>query len=252
MRTLSGKVALVTGGTSGIGRETAILMAEAGSKVVITGRREAEGQETVRLMHEAGGEGCFIQGDMSKEADIDRAVSETVARYGTLDIAVNNAGVETSGPVTEVTREIYDQIFDLNVWGVLASMKHEIPEMLKNGGGSIINMSSVAGHIGSPGISVYIASKHAVEGMTKVAALENAQLGIRINAVAPGVIDTAMADRLFGEAGDEARGQIDALHPMGRCGKSREVAEAVLWLASDASSFTTGHSLAVDGGFLVP
>jgi len=250
MSTLTGKVALLTGGTSGIGRATAILLAEAGAKVVITGRREAEGTETVRLMHEAGGEGCFIQGDMSQEADIEKAVSETVDRYGTLDIAINNAGVEITGPITEVERESYDKIFNVNVWGVLASMKHEIPHMLKNGGGSIVNMSSIAGNTGFPGFSIYIASKHAVEGMTKVAALEYAAEGIRVNAVAPALIDTAMADRIAGTRSEESRVEMDAMHPMARGGEVNEVARAVLWLASDASSFTTGHSLSVDGGWL--
>jgi len=250
MSTLTGKVALLTGGTSGIGRATAILLAEAGAKVVITGRREAEGTETVRLMHEAGGEGCFIQGDMSQEADIEKAVSETVDRYGTLDIAINNAGVEITGPITEVERESYDKIFNVNVWGVLASMKHEIPHMLKNGGGSIVNMSSIAGNTGFPGFSIYIASKHAVEGMTKVAALEYAAEGIRVNAVAPALIDTAMADRIAATRSEESRVEMDAMHPMARGGEVNEVARAVLWLASDASSFTTGHSLSVDGGWL--
>ncbi|NDV61604.1 glucose 1-dehydrogenase [Puniceicoccales bacterium CK1056] len=249
MSTLTGKVALVTGGTSGIGRATAELLTKNGATVVITGRREAEGKETVRLVEEAGGKCVFIQGDMSLEADIEKAVSETVSQFGKLDIAVNNAGVEVAGMVPEIDKESFDKVFGVNVWGVLASMKHEIPVMLKNGGGSIINMSSIAGHIGAPGLSIYIASKHAVEGLTKVAALETAQQGIRINAVAPAVIETAMAERLFG-GDEETRTGMIARHPIGRFGVSKEVAEAVLWLASDASSYTTGHSLPVDGGFL--
>lgn len=252
MVTVNGKVALVTGGTSGIGRETAIVLSKAGAKVALTGRREAEGQETVRMIEESGGEAIFIQADMSVEEDIKRAINETVSKFGRLDIAVNNAGVEIDGPITEVEKSDYDKIFGVNVWGVLASMKHEIPVMLENGGGSIINMSSIAGHIGVAGVSVYIASKHAVEGLTKVAAMENAQTGIRVNAVAPGLIATAMADRLAGEDGEDSRKAFESMHPMGRSGTSNEVANAVLWLASDASTFTTGHSLAVDGGWLVP
>lgn len=252
MVTVNGKIALVTGGTSGIGRETAIVLSKAGAKVALTGRREAEGQETVRMIEESGGEAIFIQADMSVEEDIKRSIEETVSKFGRLDIAVNNAGVEVDGPITEVEKSDYDKIFGVNVWGVLASMKHEIPVMLENGGGSIINMSSIAGHIGVAGVSVYIASKHAVEGLTKVAAMENAQTGIRVNAVAPGLIATAMADRLAGEDGADSRKAFESMHPMGRSGTSNEVANAVLWLASDASTFTTGHSLAVDGGWLVP
>jgi NAD(P)-dependent dehydrogenase (short-subunit alcohol dehydrogenase family) len=252
MSTLLGKVALVTGGTSGIGRETAVLLAKNGAKVVITGRREAEGEVTIQLVTEAGGEGLYLKGDMSVEKDIQEAVAKTVETFGRLDIAVNNAGVEIDGPITEVEKSDYDKIFGVNVWGVLASMKHEIPVMLESGGGSIVNMSSIAGHIGVGGVGVYIASKHAVEGLTKVAAMENAQTGIRVNAVAPGLIATAMADRLAGEDGEESRKAFESMHPMGRSGTTSEVANAVLWLAGDDSTFTTGHSLAVDGGWLIP
>jgi NAD(P)-dependent dehydrogenase (short-subunit alcohol dehydrogenase family) len=252
MSTLLGKVALVTGGTSGIGRETAVLLAKNGAKVVITGRREAEGEVTIQLVTEAGGEGLYLKGDISVEKDIQEAVAKTVETFGRLDIAVNNAGVEIDGPITEVEKSDYDKIFGVNVWGVLASMKHEIPVMLESGGGSIVNMSSIAGHIGVGGVGVYIASKHAVEGLTKVAAMENAQTGIRVNAVAPGLIATAMADRLAGEDGEESRKAFESMHPMGRSGTTSEVANAVLWLAGDDSTFTTGHSLAVDGGWLIP
>ncbi|MEM9282438.1 MAG: glucose 1-dehydrogenase [Verrucomicrobiota bacterium] len=247
---LENKVALVTGGTSGIGRDTALTLALAGAKVVVTGRREAEGAETVRLIEEAGGTGHFVRTDVKQEADIQRAVDETVERFGRLDIAFNNAGVETTGPVTDADKEAYNHIFDVNVWGVLASMKHEIPAMLKNGGGSIVNVSSVAGQVGIPGASIYIGSKHAVEGLTKSTALEYAQQGIRVNLVAPGLIDTDMADRFAGEKGADTRAHIDNLHPVGRSGKPNEVSQAVLWLASDASSFVTGHSLNVDGGWV--
>ena len=249
MNILENKVAFVTGGTSGIGRETAVTFAKAGAKVVVTGRREEEGNQTVKLIEETGGEGSFIQTDVKNEEDIKRAVDETVARYGRIDIAFNNAGVETSGPLTEAARSDYEHTFDINVWGVIASLKYEIPAMLENGGGSIINVSSVAGQVGMAGVSIYVASKHAVEGLTKVAALEYAQQGIRVNTIAPGLIDTPMADRFAGDEGDETREYLNSLHPIGRSGKPHEVAEAVLWLASDASSFVTGTSLNVDGGW---
>ncbi|MFT4940065.1 MAG: NAD(P)-dependent dehydrogenase (short-subunit alcohol dehydrogenase family) [Paraglaciecola sp.] len=249
MKSLDNKIAFVTGGTTGIGRETAILFAKEGAKVVVTGRRAEEGAETVRLMEEAGGEGFFVQMDVKIEADIQRALQETKSRYGLVDIALNNAGVETVGPITDVDRASFENVFDINVWGVLASMKHEIPVMLENGGGSIINVSSVAGHIGLANMAVYIGSKHAVEGLTKVAALEYATQGIRVNAVAPAVIETAMADRLVDSIGPGSGEFITGMHPIGRFGRAREVAQAILFLASDASSYITGESLKVDGGF---
>ncbi len=248
MSKLGGKIAFITGGTSGIGRQAAISLAQAGAKVVVTGRREREGAETVRLVEDVGGEALFVKTDVKNEGDIKRAVDQTLERFGRLDIALNNAGIETAGPIPEVTEENYRNTFDINVWGVLASMKYEVPAMLKNGGGSIINLSSVAGQIGMPGVSVYVASKHAVEGLTKAAALEYGTAGIRINAIAPGLIDTDMADRFAGKEG-ETREQIAGMHPIGRSGKPREIADAVLFLASDDSSFVTGHSLNVDGGW---
>jgi NAD(P)-dependent dehydrogenase (short-subunit alcohol dehydrogenase family) len=224
-------------------------MASAGAKVVVTGRRAEEGAETVRLMEEGGGEGIYVQMDVKIEDDIRKTVEETKARYGKLDIAVNNAGVETVGPITEVDRADYENLFDINVWGVLASMKYEIPIMIENGGGSIVNLSSIAGHIGFANMAVYISSKHAVEGLTKVASLEYAAQGIRVNAIAPAVIETAMADRLLESFGEGSNEHITSLHPIGRYGKAREVSEAILFLASDASSYITGVSLKVDGGF---
>ena len=248
MATLTGKVALVTGGTSGIGRTTAVAFAKAGAKVVVSGRREAEGAETVKLIEEAGGEGLFVRADVAKEADIKALVAATVEKFGRLDIAFNNAGVEIAGPIPEATEEDFYRVTNINVWGVLASMKHEIPVMLEQGGGTIINTSSVAGQVGMAGASIYVASKHAVEGLTKTAALEYADKGIRVNAVAPRFIQTDMADRFAGTE-DEMRDYIISLHPLGRPGVTREVADAVVWLASDEASFVTGHSLPVDGGF---
>jgi NAD(P)-dependent dehydrogenase (short-subunit alcohol dehydrogenase family) len=246
---LTNKIALVTGGTSGIGKATALAFAAAGAKVVVSGRRETEGQAVVADIVATGGEACFIKADVSIESEVIALVEQTVAKYGRLDIAFNNAGIEMMGPVTEVSEADYRKTFDINVWGVLASMKHEIPAMLKTGGGSIINTSSVAGHIGMAGASIYIASKHAVEGLTKSAALEHAKQGIRINAVAPAAIETDMVDRFVGKESGP-REYLTNLHPVGRMGQPREIAEPVVWLASDASSFVTGQSIVVDGGFI--
>jgi NAD(P)-dependent dehydrogenase (short-subunit alcohol dehydrogenase family) len=174
-------------------------------------------------------------------------VDFTVDKFGRLDVAFNNAGVEWKGPLDQATEAEYRRIFDINVWGVLNSMRHEIPVMLKNGGGAIVNTSSVAGHVGLAQVSIYIASKHAVEGLTKSLALEFAKQNIRINAIAPGVIATEMFDRF---AGDELRDQLTSIIPVGRVGVSEEIAAAVLYLCSDNAKFTTGTSLVVDGGFV--
>jgi len=245
-----GKVALVTGGTSGIGRETAIQFAKAGAKVVLAGRRTEAGEAVVNEITSAGGEAHFVQTDVTKEDQVKRLVEETVQHFGRLDIAFNNAGIEHGGPVTEFTEEDYRKVFDINVLGVFLSQKYEIPAMLKFGGGVIINTSSTLGHIAMPGAAVYNASKHAVEGITKTTALELAEQGIRVNSVAPGAIATDMIDRAAGEEGTEGRQQLASQHPMGRLGEAKEIAAAVLYLASDAASFTTGISLPVDGGYL--
>lgn len=242
------KVILITGGTSGIGKTTALKFGAEGSKVVVSGRRETEGQAVVDEIKAAGGEATFIRADVAKEEDVKNLVAKTVETYGGLHAAFNNAGVEIAGPLVEATEEDYRRVFDINVLGVLMSMKHEIPAMMQSGGGSIINTSSVAGHVGMAGASIYIGTKHAVEGLTKTAALEYATQGIRVNAVAPGLIATDMADRFAGEEG-EMREQLGAMHPIGREGQPREVADAVYFLASDAASFITGDSLKVDGGW---
>ena len=244
----SGKVALVTGGTSGIGKATAMEFARAGAKVVLTGRRDKEGAQVVAEIKKLGGDAAFVRADVAKDADVKAMVDFTVDKYGRLDVAFNNAGVEWKGPLEKATEAEYRRIFDINVWGVLNSMRHEIPVMLKNGGGAIVNTSSGAGHVGLPEVSVYVASKHAVEGLTKSVALEFARRNIRINAVAPGVIATEMFDRF---AGDELRDQITSITPVGRVGAAEEIAAAVLYLCSDDAKFTIGTSLVVDGGYVV-
>jgi len=248
---MQGKVAIVTGGNGGIGLAAAQLFARRGARVVITGRREAEGLEAVRKIKGEGGEAHFIKADVSIEADVRRMVDETVSKYGGLHYAFNNAGVEgvTGVPVVEQTEANYRHTFDINVLGVLLSMKHQIPAIIKSGGGAIVNNASVAGTIGMPGVSVYVASKHAVIGLTKVAALEASKLGVRVNSMSPAVIQTDMYDRFvdtFG--GDAAREHMKSLHPIGRIGAPVEAAEAAVWLCSEASSFVTGHDLRVDGG----
>jgi NAD(P)-dependent dehydrogenase (short-subunit alcohol dehydrogenase family) len=247
---LQGKVGLVTGGTSGIGREAAILFVKAGAKVVVAGRREAEGQETMKLVREAGGEGLFVKADVSKGAEVDALVQKTVEKFGRLDVAFNNAGIEGNWiPIVEQAEEDWDRTIAINLKGVWLCLKYEIRQMLKQGGGgAIVNMASVAGLIGSAGAATYCASKHGVMGLTKSAALETARSGIRINVVCPAVIETAMAERIFGEP--EVNKFALGLHPMWRFGKPGEVAEAVVWMCSERASFMTGQSIVLDGGML--
>jgi NAD(P)-dependent dehydrogenase (short-subunit alcohol dehydrogenase family) len=243
------KVVLVTGGTSGIGKATAMAFAEAGAKVVLTGRREKEGSEVVSQITKVGGTASFCKADFSKDADVQAAVDFTVKTYGRLDVAFNNAGVEAGGPLSEITEDVYKKVFDINVWGVLNSMKHEVAAMLKSGGGAIVNTSSTFGHVGAAQATIYVASKHAVEGLTKCIALEFAKQNIRVNAVSPAAIATDMIDRFAGKEGPGRDGLV-ALHPVGRLGKPEEIAAAVLYLCSDEAKFTTGTSLKVDGGWL--
>jgi NAD(P)-dependent dehydrogenase (short-subunit alcohol dehydrogenase family) len=248
MASLTGKVAIITGGSSGIGRATAIAFAREGAKVAIASRREEEGEETVRLVKEAGSDGFFVKTDVAKAADVSAMVEKTVQQYGSLDYAFNNAGIEEAPTsLVEQTEETFDRIVNINIKGVWLSMKYQIPQMLKNGGGVIVNTSSVGGLIGVPGVPIYVASKHAVLGLTKSAALEYAKQGIRINAVSPGAIETEMFDRFADDP--QMRGQMAAAHPVGRVGKAEEIASAVLWLCSDGASFVTGQTLTVDGGF---
>jgi NAD(P)-dependent dehydrogenase (short-subunit alcohol dehydrogenase family) len=246
---LQNKVALITGGTGGIGRATAVAFAEAGAKVVITGRRAEEGAKTVALIEAAGGQGLFVQADITKAADVERAVQATVAAFGKLDIAFNNAGVEAKlGFIADDTEENYDYVFNTNVRGVWLSLKYEIQQMQRQGtGGSIINNSSIYGSRGSMMSSNYVASKHAVEGYTKSAALEVAAHKIRVNAVAPGYTKT---DMIMHHMNKEVEQFMVGGQPLGRLAEAAETAQVVLFLASDAASFVTGASLPVDGGFL--
>lgn len=248
---LENRVALITGGTTGIGRDTAVLFAKHGAKVVFTGRREAEGNETLNLVRAAGGDGLFLKSDVSKASDVQSIVQKTVEKFGRLDVAFNNAGVEGQlGPLIDQTEENWDYVHNINLKGLWLCLKYEIQQMLKQGrGGAIVNMSSVAGLIGAAGLGVYIASKHGVLGLTKTAALEYAPQGIRVNAVCPAVIETAMADRAFGADPSVSKAMLN-LHPLGRFGKPVEIAEAVLWMCSEKSSFMTGHEIVMDGGML--
>ncbi len=255
---LSGKVAIVTGSTGGIGAATAIALARLGAKVVVSGRREREGADVVNQITKAGGQAIFQRADITKEADIAGLVEKAVAHFGRIDIAVNNAGVEGAIgiPTHEQTAEFFHQIMNANALGVLLSMKHEVRAMLKSGGGAIVNTSSIAGLIGFGGASCYVASKHAVVGLTRTAALEYAKQNIRVNAVCPAAIDTPMLDRfeasLAKVAGIDEQAmsqQFAAMHPIGRTGKPEEIAEAICWLCSPRASFVTGQALAVDGGF---
>jgi NAD(P)-dependent dehydrogenase (short-subunit alcohol dehydrogenase family) len=244
------KVAIVTGGNSGIGRATAIALAREGAKVTVAARRASEGEETVRLVKEAGSDAIFVKTDVAIENDVRSLVEKTVDTYGRLDYAVNNAGIgEKMTPLVEQTSEKFDQIMNTNVRGVWLSMKYEIPMMIKNGGGAIVNTSSGAGLVGFPQMPVYIASKHAVLGLTKSAALEYAKSGIRINAIAPGGVET---DMLMQTVGNDPQfiETFKSMHPIGRFGDPKEIANTIVWLLSDKASFVLGHTLLVDGGIV--
>ena len=240
-------VVLITGALTGIGRATAVAFARHGARLVVSGRREAEGKALEAELRRLGTEAAFIQADVRRDDDIRNLVDQTVARFGRLDVAVNNAGTEGHvGPITEQTAESYAETFDTNVLGVILSMKHEVRVMQGQGNGSIINISSTYGHEGAAGASVYVGSKHAVEGITKSVALETAKSGIRVNVVAPGPTDTGMLTRFTGTPQDKAA--LVATVPMGRLGLSEELANAIVFIASDEASFITGHVLDVDGG----
>jgi NAD(P)-dependent dehydrogenase (short-subunit alcohol dehydrogenase family) len=247
LMTYNQKVAIVTGGNSGIGRATAVALAKEGVKVVIAARRDKEEEESVRLVKEAGSDGIFVKTNVTSEDDIKALVDKTVQAYGKLDYALNNAGFdEAQTTLVEETSSDFDKIVDINVRGVWLCMKYEIPQMLKNGKGSIVNMASGAGLIGVPQTPIYSASKHAVLGLTKSAAIGYAKSGIRINAVAPGLVKTPM----ISEIKEEFMEKLKSMHPIGRIAEPEEIAEAVVWLLSDKASFVVGHTLSVDGGIV--
>jgi len=244
---MSHPVVLITGALTGIGRATALAFAREGADVVVSGRRDDAGQALVTELRALGAEAEFVHADVRHERDVQNLIDKTVARFGRLDVAVNNAGTEGKpGPVTEQTADSYAATFDTNVLGVLLSMKHELRVMQEQGFGSIVNLSSTMGQRGAPGASLYAASKHAVEGLTKSAALEGAAFGVRVNAVAPGPIETAMLDRFTGNA-DRKAGMVAGI-PLKRAGRPEEIADAIVFAASAKASFITGQIINVNGG----
>jgi NAD(P)-dependent dehydrogenase (short-subunit alcohol dehydrogenase family) len=247
---LEGKVALVTGGGSGIGRATALVFAREGAKVVVADVLTEGGEGTVQRIKEAGGKAIFVKTDVSKAAEAMALVDDAVSTFGRLDCAFNNAGIEGNmAPTADCTEENWDRVIAINLKGLWLCMKYEIPQMLKQGSGAIVNTASVAGLVGFQRLPAYCASKGGIIQLTKTAALEYATKGIRINAVCPGVIRTPMLERLTGGK-PELEAQYTAREPVGRMGTPEEIAEAVVWLCSDAASFVTGHPMVVDGGFV--
>ncbi|MFJ9214157.1 SDR family NAD(P)-dependent oxidoreductase [Streptomyces sp. NPDC102264] len=243
-------VVLITGALTGIGRAAAVAFAEKSANVVVAGRRDEAGKTLAEELRALGSEAEFINTDVRDEDDVRAMVDEAVTRFGRLDVAVNNAGTEgRPGPITDQTAETYNETFATNVLGVILSMKHEVRAMRKQGSGNIINISSTYGHEGGAGASVYVGSKHAVEGLTKSVALEVAASGIRVNAVAPGPTDTGMLNRFTGTP--ENMADMVAQVPLGRLGLSEELADAIVFIASEDASFITGHILNVDGGMTV-
>lgn len=249
MGLVNGKIALITGAAAGIGRATALKFASEGAKVVASDMNVKGGEETVDLIKKAGGEAVFVKSDISQSADVKALVAETVKTYGRLDCACNVAGIlGAMGPFTEQTEENFDRVIAVNLRGTFLCIQAELEQMLKNDGGTIVNVASIAGLVGSAGISPYVASKHAVTGLTKTAALEFAKSGIRVNAVCPGGIDTDMVKSFLSE--DFTEDMLDSMHPIGRIGKPEEVAELMVWLSSDRASFITGSIIPIDGGFV--
>jgi NAD(P)-dependent dehydrogenase (short-subunit alcohol dehydrogenase family) len=244
---MRGQVILITGALAGIGRATALAAARDGYEIVVSGRNSQAGEALEAQLRSAGAEAAFIKADVRDEGEVQVLIDGAVARFGRIDVAVNNAGTEGHpGPVVDQTPEAYAQTFDTNVLGVLLSMKHELRVMQSQGFGSIVNLSSTMGSRGAPNASLYVASKHAVEGLTKSAALEAASFGIRINAVAPGPVETGMLDRFTGS--QERKAGLLASIPLGRAGRPEELADAILFLGSDKASFVTGQIINVNGG----
>jgi NAD(P)-dependent dehydrogenase (short-subunit alcohol dehydrogenase family) len=251
MQKFAGKVALITGGTSGIGQTTAIAFAKLGAKVVVAGRSEDDGQETLRLIQETGASGLFVKSDLTQASEVELLVNKAVETYGRLDCAFNNAAVEgTLGAFIEQPDEEFDKVIASNLKSVWLCMKYEIKHMLNLSGGAIVNTASMGGLVGFPNMGIYTASKHGVVGLTRSAALEYAKSGIRVNAVCPSVIDdTGQANRMIDKYGQD-KDDVAQQNPTGRLGKPFEIANAVLFLCSDEASFITGHPLSVDGGYV--
>jgi NAD(P)-dependent dehydrogenase (short-subunit alcohol dehydrogenase family) len=240
-------VVLITGALTGIGRATALAFAREGARIVVSGRRDEAGKALAAELRKAGAEAEYVQADVRSDDAVRNLVDQTVKRFGRLDIAVNNAGTEGQpGPLTEQTAESYNATFDTNVLGTVLSLKHELRVMQAQGAGSIVNLSSLVGRRAFAGAAIYTASKHAVEGLTKAAALEGAPYGVRVNAVAPGPIETPMLDRFASTA--ENKAGLTAMVPLKRTGTPDEIAETILFLATAKAPFLTGHSVAVDGG----
>ena len=244
---MKGPVVLITGALTGIARATALAFAKRGARIMVSGRHDDAGAALVTELHASGGEADFVRADVRHEDEIRALVDATVERFGRLDVAVNAAGTEGKpGPATEQTAESYAATFDTNVLGTVLSMKHELRVMLAQGSGSIVNISSTYGHEGGAGASIYAASKHAVEGLTKSVALEFGSFGIRVNAVAPGPIQTPMLDRFTGS--EDVKAYVATLNAQKRIGRPAEIARAIMYLASEDASFVTGHIMNVDGG----
>ena len=246
---MNSPVVLITGALTGIGRATALAFAREGNRVVVSGRREEAGQALAAELRALGAEAEFLRADVRFEAEVRSVVEQTVARFGRLDVAVNNAGTEGQlAPIVEQTATNYEDTFSVNVLGTLLSLKHEMRVMLEQGAGSIINLSSIAGQVGIAGASVYAASKHAVEGLTKSAALEGAAAGVRVNAVAPGPVATEMLDRFAGGS-EEGMASFLATIPARRAATPDEIAQTIVFLASDKARYLTGQNIAVDGAY---
>lgn len=246
---LDGKAALVTGAGSGIGRATALACAREGAKIIVADIGVEGGEATVSMIKNAGGEATFVPVNVTQAAEVEAMVAAAVSTYGRIDCAHNNAGIEGVFATTaDYPEEDWDRVMAVNLKGVWLCMKYEIPQMLQQSGGAIVNTASLAGLVGAKRMPAYVASKHGVAGLTKTAALEYAKSGIRINAVCPGIIHTSMVDRMFLSRRPDLEDRLAAVEPMGRLGKPEEVAEAVVWLCSDAASFVTGHTMTVDGG----
>ena len=248
---MKGRVALVTGAGSGIGRATSLVFAREGAKVMAVDLADGPMLETVGLIIGGGGEASGMTADVSKAEEVQRMVSETVSRFGRIDAAFNNAGIHTGTriPFHEYPEDEWDRVIGVNLKGVWLCIKYELPQMLAQGGGAIVNTSSVAGLVASSGTSAYTASKHGVAGLTKSAAIDYARQGIRVNAVAPGVIMTPMMDLIM-ESNNTPQAQLDDDQPIGRMGKPEEIAEVVVWLCTDAASYVTGHVFPIDGGYM--